>query len=191
MPRKGGQPGPRATLYGAESMGGTVRLITHQPSFKALDGEVHVLGSDTEHGSFNQLVEGVVNVPLVPDMLALRASAFYEFDDGYFDKGLGPETAPPTATLRHLGSMKYYGGQIALRFEPVSGLAVTPRIMYQRTNQDGSPYSYDTATNLMQREVFNLNPGGTDKWYLASLTINYTHRSAASCPRPATSIARP
>jgi outer membrane receptor protein involved in Fe transport len=166
--------GPQGTLYGAESMGGTVRLITEQPSFKGLDGQVHVLGSDTDHGSFNQLVEGVVNVPLVPDTLALRASAFYEFDDGYFDKGLGLETAPPTATLTHVGSMKYYGGQIALRFEPVSGLAVTPRIMYQRTTQDGSPYSYDTATNLMQREVFDLNPGGTDKWYLASLTINYT-----------------
>lgn len=166
--------GPQGTLYGAESMGGTVRLITEQPSFKGLDGQVHVLGSDTDHGSFNQLVEGVVNVPVVPDTLALRASAFYEFDDGYFDKGLGPESAPPTAILTHVGSMKYYGGQIALRFEPVSGLAVTPRIMYQRTDQDGSPYAYDTATNLMQREVFNLNPGGTDKWYLASLTINYT-----------------
>src|SRR5438874_10638215 len=87
--------GPQGTLYGAESMGGTVRLITEQPSFN-LDGQVHVLGSGTDHGSFNQLAEGVVNVPIVPDTLALRASAFYEFDDGYFDKGLGAERAPPT-----------------------------------------------------------------------------------------------
>lgn len=166
--------GPQGTLYGAGSMGGTVRLITEQPSFKALDGQAHIVGSGTDHGSFNQVVEGVVNVPLAPDTLALRASAFYEFDDGYFDKGLGPEGAPPTATLTHVGSMKYYGGQIALRFEPVSGLSFTPRIMYQKTTQDGSPYAYDTATNLTQREVFNLNPGGTDKWYLASLTVNYT-----------------
>jgi iron complex outermembrane recepter protein len=166
--------GPQGTLYGAESMGGTVRLITEQPSSAGLAGQVHVLGSGTDHGSFNDLVEGVVNVPLVSDKLALRASAFYEFDDGYFDKGLGPEAAPPTSTLTHVGSMKYYGGQIALRFEPVSGLAFTPRIMYQKTDQDGSPYAYDVATNLVQREVFNLSPGGTDKWYLASLTINYT-----------------
>jgi outer membrane receptor protein involved in Fe transport len=165
--------GPQGTLYGAESMGGTVRLITEQPSFKALDGQAHVIGSGTDHGSFNQLVEGVVNVPLVPDTVALRASAFYEFDDGYFDKGLGPENAPPTSTISHVGSMKYYGGQVALRFEPASGLSVTPRIMYQKTTQDGSPYAYDTATNLTQREVFNLNPGGTDRWYLASLTLNY------------------
>ncbi len=165
--------GPQGTLYGADSMGGTVRLLTEQPSFNALAGQVHVLGSGTDHGSFNQVVEGIVNVPLVPDALALRASAFYDFDDGYFDKGLGPENVPPTSTLSHVGSMKYYGAQISLRFEPASGLAVTPRIMYQRTSQDGSPYAYDTATNLTQREVFNLNPGGTDKWYLASLTLNY------------------
>jgi iron complex outermembrane recepter protein len=166
--------GPQGTLYGAESMGGTVRLITEQPSFERLDGQVHILGSDTDHGGFNQLVEGVVNAPLAADTVALRASAFYEFDDGYFDKGLGPEALPPTTTLTHVGSMKYYGGQIALRFDPVSGLSITPRIMYQRTDQDGSPYAYDTASNLTQREVFNLHPGGTDKWYLASLTINYT-----------------
>lgn len=166
--------GPQGTLYGAESMGGTVRLITQQPGFDALNGQVHVVGSHTQHGSFNELTEGVVNIPFVPDTLALRASAFYEFDDGNFDKGLGPENAPPTAVLKHVGSMKYYGGQLALRFQPVEGLNITPRIMYQRTVQDGSPYAYQIADNLVQREVFNLNPGGTDKWYLASLTINET-----------------
>ena len=166
--------GPQGTLYGAESMGGTLRIITEQPSAKEFTGDVHVVGSETQHGSFNQLIEGVVNIPLVSDTLALRASAFYQFDDGYFDKGLGPEAAPPTATLSDVGSMKYYGGQIALRYQPLAELSITPRIMYQRTNQDGDPYAYNYATNLTQREVFNLSPGGTDKWYLASLTINYT-----------------
>src|SRR5437879_366089 len=85
--------GPQGTLYGAEWMDGTVRLITEQPSFKALDGEVHVLGSDTEHGSFNQLVEGVVNVPLLPAMPALPASEVYELDDGSVEMGAGTEAA--------------------------------------------------------------------------------------------------
>ena len=56
----------------------------------------------------------------------------------------------------------------------MSELSITPRIMYQRTEQDGSPYAYNYAENLTQREVFDLSTGGTDKWYLASLTINYT-----------------
>ena len=168
--------GPQGTLYGAESMGGTVRIITQQPdvSGKGLTGQVHVGGSWTEHGGFNNLEEGVVNIPLVTDTLAVRMSAFQQFDDGYFNKDVGPYTAPPTGTVTHLGSMRYYGGQIAIRWQPMNELSITPRIMYQRTEQDGVPYAYNYAENLTQREVFDLDTGGSDKWYLASLTINYT-----------------
>jgi len=168
--------GPQGTLYGAESMGGTVRVITEQPdvSSKGLTGQVHVGGSWTEHGGFNNLEEGVVNIPLVSDTLAVRMSAFHQFDDGYFDKQVGPYSAPPTGTITKLGSMRYYGGQIAIRWQPMTELSITPRIMYQKTEQDGSPYAYNYAENLTQREVFDLSTGGTDKWYLASLTINYT-----------------
>jgi outer membrane receptor protein involved in Fe transport len=166
--------GPQGTLYGAESMGGTVRIITAQPDPSAFSAQVHVGTSDTQHGSWNQVVEGSVNVPLVSNVLALRASTFYQFDDGYFDKAIGPETAPPTSVLHDVGSMKYYGGQIALRYQPVEALAITPRIMYQRTDQDGVPYARDSASNLLQRQVFDIGEGGSDKWWLASLTLNYT-----------------
>jgi len=168
--------GPQGTLYGAESMGGTVRIITEQPDVSAtgITGQVHVGGSWTEHGGFNNIEEGVVNIPLVTDTLAVRISAFQQFDDGYFNKEVGPYTAPPTATLTQLGSMRYYGGQIAIRWQPMSELSITPRIMYQRTDQDGDPYAYNYAENLVQREVFDLSTGGTDKWYLASLAIDYT-----------------
>ncbi len=168
--------GPQGTLYGAESMGGTVRIITEQPDVSAtrLTGQVHVGGSWTEHGGFNNIEEGVVNIPLVTDTLAVRMSVFHQFDDGYFNKDIGPYSAPPTTTLTQVGSMRYYGGQIAIRWQPVSELSITPRIMYQRTEQDGVPYAYNYAENLVQREVFNIATGGSDKWYLASLTINYT-----------------
>src|SRR5215472_8175967 len=168
--------GPQGTLYGAESMGGTLRIITEQPDVTGggITGQVHVGGSWTEHGGFNNIEEGVVNIPLVADTLAVRMSAFHQFDDGWFNKDVGPYTAPPTATITKLGSMRYYGGQIAIKWQPMSELSITPRIMYQRTEQDGSPYAYNYAENLVQREVFDLSTGGTDKWYLASLTINYT-----------------
>jgi outer membrane receptor protein involved in Fe transport len=168
--------GPQGTLYGAESMGGTVRIITEQPDVNGsgITGQVHLGGSWTEHGGFNNIEEGVVNIPLISGALAARMSAFQQFDSGYFNKDTGPYTAPPTGTITQLGSMRYYGGQIAIRWQPMSELSITPRIMYQRTEQDGVPYAYNYAENLVQREVFNLSTGGTDKWYLASLAINYT-----------------
>ena len=166
--------GPQGTLYGAESMGGTVRIITAQPDATAFSGQVHVGTSDTEHGSANGIVEGDVNLPLVSDVLSVRASGFYQFDSGFFDKGLGPESAPPTSVTIGLGSMEYYGGQIALRWEPVGGLSITPRVMYQETVEDGVPYALCNADNLLQRQVFDVHEGGTDKWWLDSLAINYT-----------------
>jgi iron complex outermembrane recepter protein len=167
--------GPQGTLYGAESMGGTLRIITTQPdpNTAGITGQVHASGSDTQHGSLNELAEGVVNVPLVPGTVALRASAFYEFDDGWFHKGLGPEAAPPTAVLSDVGALKYYGGQIALKYQPTEALSITPRVMFQRTNEFGDPYAYNSADNLLQREIYNLNPGGTDQWWLASLPVNH------------------
>jgi len=166
--------GPQGTLYGAESMGGTVRIITAQPTATAFSGQVHAGASDTEHGSLNDIAEGDVNLPLVSDILSMRVSGFYQFDSGYFDKGLGPESAPPTSILHDVGSMEYYGGQLALRYEPVEGLAITPRVMYQGTVEDGVPYALGNSDNLLQRQVFNIHEGGTDKWWLDSLTINYT-----------------
>jgi hypothetical protein len=70
--------------------------------------------------------------------------------------------------------MKYYGGQVALRWEPAEGLAITPRVMYQETVENGVPYALRNSNNLLQRQVFNVREGGTDKWWLDSLTINYT-----------------
>ena len=166
--------GPQGTLYGAESMGGTVRIITAQPTATAFSGQVHVGTSDTDHGSLNGIAEGDVNLPLIDNTLAVRASGFYQFDSGFFDKGLGPESAPPTSVLHDIGSMEYYGGQIALRWEPMEGLAITPRVMYQETVEDGVPYALGNADNLLQRQVFDVHEGGTDKWWLDSLTINDT-----------------
>ena len=164
--------GPQGTLYGAESMGGTVRIITEQPTPTAFSAQLHASLSDTEHGSWNPLVEGVANVPLSQE-LALRASGYYQFDSGWFTKWLGPEDAPPTSVLTHVGSMQYYGGQLAVRYEPLAGLAITPRIMYQRTDQNGAPYATDSPDNLLQREVFDIREGGTDDWWLASLALTY------------------
>ncbi len=151
--------GPQGTLYGAESMGGTVRIITAQPNATAFSGQVHVGLSGTENGSLNEIVEGEVNLPLIGNVLSLRASGFYQFDSGFFDKGLGPEDAPPTSVLHDIGSREYYGGQIALRWEPMEGLAITPRVMYQQTVEDGVPYALRDANNLLQRQLYRRQRG--------------------------------
>src|ERR1700683_5776567 len=63
--------GPQGTLYGAGSMGGTVKLVTNQPDPQAS----HVSGEDTvsdttDGGGFNYTVNGMLNLPPVDNQLA-------------------------------------------------------------------------------------------------------------------------
>lgn len=165
--------GPQGTLYGAESMGGTLRIITAQPTTDGFSAQVHSTLSDTDHGDWNRLWEGEVNEPL-GSAVAVRASGYYQYDSGWFDKWIGPETGTPTGIIHDVGSLTYYGGQVAVKLLPVAGLSITPRIMFQETDEDGNPYATYYPDNLIQREVYNIEEGGHDRWWLGSLTINYT-----------------
>jgi outer membrane cobalamin receptor len=71
--------GPQGTLYGARSMGGTVRVITQTPDFNEFHGTVHGGVSDTWNTtSPNRTADAVFNIPLIQDRASLRLSGFYD-----------------------------------------------------------------------------------------------------------------
>ncbi|NDU78951.1 TonB-dependent receptor plug domain-containing protein, partial [Actinomadura sp. DSM 109109] len=74
--------GPQGTLYGARSMGGTVRLITRQPDVNEFSGSAHGIISSTRHGGANGTIDGSLNIPIVADTLAIRAFAFGDYQSG-------------------------------------------------------------------------------------------------------------
>src|SRR6266481_4581817 len=60
--------GPQGTLYGARSMGGTVRIITKEPDLNTLDGSVHGGASSTDRTDrANWDTDAVVNIPVMAD----------------------------------------------------------------------------------------------------------------------------
>jgi iron complex outermembrane receptor protein len=96
--------GPQGTLFGAGSMGGTVRLITRQPSLEETSGKVDLEGSKVNHGDGGYSADATLNVPLIKGEVALRISAFSAFEPGYFTREWGFVTSPPVA-LRHCRPM--------------------------------------------------------------------------------------
>src|SRR5882672_2818886 len=79
--------GPQGTLYGARSMGGTVRMITEQPDLNNFSGRVSANGGKTQEASNADYgVDGAVNIPLIQGTMALRAVAFYQHDAGFFKR---------------------------------------------------------------------------------------------------------
>ncbi len=78
--------GPQGTIYGRNSTAGAVNVISKRPNLTEMEGRVDVIAGD-----YNQLrTEGAINVPIVPDQLAVRFSGLYEDRDGYIQNdGLG------------------------------------------------------------------------------------------------------
>ena len=78
--------GPQGTLYGAGSMGGTIRLITHPPVMNQFDAAVEVSGSGTDGGGINRGGSLMLNVPISDSLMAFRLVASSEYRDGWLDR---------------------------------------------------------------------------------------------------------
>lgn len=72
--------GPQGTLYGRNSVGGTMNLITKRAQIDEFSGK-----GDIAYGSYNNFrARGVINFPMVDGVLAGRVSALYEVRDGFY-----------------------------------------------------------------------------------------------------------
>ena len=75
-----GPPGP----VGAGAQAGVLRYITDRRAERAL-GQREDGYANTAHGDDSYNVEGVVNIPLIDDTLAMRRVAYQDHRGGYID----------------------------------------------------------------------------------------------------------
>lgn len=96
--------GPQGTLFGRNTTGGAINIIANRPNGK-FEGSARV-----DYGNFNSvLAQGMLNVPLVGDQLAVRVAYQHRAHDGY---GF-------TATLdKPLNDLKSDYGRISVLFAP-------------------------------------------------------------------------
>lgn len=148
--------GPQGTLYGASSMGGTVRYITQQPDLHNFDATLKGTGSFTEGGGLNNEYDGMINVPLSPS-IAIRASATYRNNSGYIDRQeIDPtnilEAAPDSPVDKDVNTESTAATRIALEYKPLQSLTFTPSVMYQRMDL-GAPFTFDDPPGAFDNPV--------------------------------------
>src|SRR6202012_1007183 len=78
--------GPQGTLYGASSLGGTIKFISKQPDLKYFSGSTTETLSGTKGGGVNYEMQGILNIPLVTGVSALRIGVERGHDSGYVDQ---------------------------------------------------------------------------------------------------------
>ena len=121
--------GPQGTLYGGGSISGSVRYITNKPDPNEYQFNFAVDGSKTQDADMGYAIDGMVNVPLVSDVLGLRLVGFFADNSGYYgNEYLDKENQ---------GQFDQMGGRVSLRWTPTDAFAVTGTYFLDETDQTG------------------------------------------------------
>src|SRR5271168_1568546 len=76
--------GPQGTLFGGGSQAGAIRYITNKPKLGVVEGDVNAgYGITAGGGDPNSNANATINLPLIPDTVAIRATIFDDHRGGY------------------------------------------------------------------------------------------------------------
>jgi iron complex outermembrane receptor protein len=95
--------GPQGTLFGMNTAGGLMNIITRKPNLNALEGNV-----DLSYGSYNDVrARGMVTGPIIPGALGFSLAAYSDSHDGYtYD----------TVTHQHVDNERKEGGRAKIEY---------------------------------------------------------------------------
>ena len=93
--------GPQGTLFGSGAESGVLRYITNKPKLDVTEGNVSAAYEYTSHGDPSSNVQAMLNVPLIPDTLAIRGVIYNDSRGGYINNVPGTFVRQCTDTGIH------------------------------------------------------------------------------------------
>jgi iron complex outermembrane recepter protein len=182
---------PQGTLYGSNSLSGAIRYIPVEPDLREFSGSVRAMYSHTRgQGGSNDSIDGIVNIPLIDDELAVRAVAFRHGNAGYVKNVAGNDPALQAAAAtygatglaineEHLGDTEYVGGRVSALWQPLQELAIHLAYVRQVDSQDDRLFELRQIGPYL-RSDYQLGAivGGSDDAQridldILNLTVNY------------------
>lgn len=188
--------GPQGTLYGANSIAGTIRMITHKPDFEAasfkIEGEVSQT-SGAGDNNFNGAA--IINLPLIEDTLAARLVVWNHDYSGFIDN--------VRLNIKDQNNEEASGGRVHIAWKPTDNFDLLLSYTTQDLDSENrgrytpagstypgsdSPLGSDplpaiTTTKDFQNAEYSVSPwneksdlfGITANWELDFGTITATH----------------
>lgn len=152
--------GPQGTLYGRNTMGGIINVVTRKPT------NTFTTRFAADFGSYNeQRYRAAISAPIIQNKLFVKASGSYNLRDGY---NLNKEVD------KYIDSRNDLTGKFQLRYFPISALDVQIQFMAEKTDDGG--YAYGHLDSLAKNPyVVNYNADSyyTRDMYNGSLRLSY------------------
>ncbi len=156
--------GPQGTLYGASSMGGTLRVLFNRPDPTRWAGHVDTGVSAVQGGGLGGSVAAVVNAPIVRDTLAARIVVHRRSIGGYVDNDrLG---------VKDTGRVLRDGIRLGLAWLPTSTLRIDTLALHQDTRIDDAGFWYPDLGRYRNDQP--VRTPTRERLDLASVTAHWT-----------------
>ncbi len=154
--------GPQGTLFGGGAQAGAIRYITNKPKLNVTEGDFNASYGTTAGGDPNSALNGTINLPLIPDVLAVRATIFEDHRGGYISNvpgtiglpaGICPAgtTCPVANNSAIVGSndnpVTYDGARFEALWQITQDWNLLVTQNYQNMTADGYFNEYPTSTD--------------------------------------------
>ena len=198
--------GPQGTLYGASSMGGTIKVVTNQPDTTRFEADTEFTVSSTEHGGLNYQVNAMLNVPVIEDHMAIRVIGFRNDADGFIDRlsasprGDVPDVADCQGRCYGLSELledvldpnrlnslvdvekdvndeSTTGARVLVRIQPSDRLVITPSVFVQESELGSFPFFDDALSAGELQQTRIIDEPTKDRFALYNVTATYTRDS--------------
>jgi outer membrane receptor protein involved in Fe transport len=183
--------GPQGTLFGGGAQAGAIRYITNKPKLDVTEGNATGGYGYTSGGDPSFMANATINLPLIPDTLAVRATIFTDRRGGYISNVPGtiaatanPATgvnATPTANNAalvgsNLNPVDYDGLRFSALWKINEDWNFLVQENYQSMEADGYFADYPYAPNgtpLQPYQIVAFQPAyDKDKYESTSWTLN-------------------
>lgn len=135
--------GPQGSLFGSASMGGAINYIVNTADATRVDAAAESTISSTHNADVGYTAKAMVNLPLISDVLAIRAVVDYRKDPGYLDNiGTGVKGSNDTT----IG-----GGRFSAVWTPNEDTKLSWLSIVQRIDADDNAYQMPAYGDLKRK----------------------------------------
>ena len=139
--------GPQGTLYGKNTTGGAINLITRSPDPDGgVNGYINV-----GYGNFDaKSGSAAINLPIAEGVMAARIAVNFKKDDGYWENQIGPD----------LAQTDFWSARLGLAINPSDRLSLVAKIT--RSESDGRSNTPPRIEGRIPTPFGNVNIAGFD-----------------------------